>query len=195
MTDRELLILDYLSNVRASTTKQIQDIFFIGLHHSVSYRVLNGLVDSKLINRKFYRIGNKNTHVYYLDKAPGKRNIDHDLLITEFYTQLIKNGYEIISFEKNPIVAGIIPDAEIWFKEKESDKIHSLFLEVQLSEHDCIKKYYNFSSKVKRDIPATLYIVSDKKINIQKLRDFEIILDDLEMKKIKETFKQKIASR
>lgn len=189
MTDRELLILDYLSNVRASTTKQIQDIFFIGLHHSVSYRVLNGLVDSKLINRKFYRIGNKNTHVYYLDKAPGKRNIDHDLLITEFYTQLIKNGYEIISFEKNPIVAGIIPDAEIWFKEKESDKIHSLFLEIQLSSHCCQRKYFNLQDKVSRDIPTTLYIVSDKEINIQKLRYFRTVTDNLKMEKIKTTFK------
>ena len=188
MTNRELLILDYLSKVRISTTKQIQDIFFQGLHHSVSYRVLKGLVDSKLIKRKFYRVGEKNYHVYFLDKPPGKKNLKHDLLITEFYTQLIKNGYEIISFEKNPLVAGIISDAEIWFKEKESDKIHSLFLEVQLSEHDCIKKYYNLSSKVNRDIPAILYIVSDKKINIQKLRDFKIVLDNLEMKKINQTF-------
>lgn len=188
MTNRELLILDYLSKVRISTTKQIQSIFFQGLHHSVSYRVLQGLVDSKLIKRKFYRVGEKNYHVYFLDKPPGKKNLKHDLLITEFYTQLIKNGYEIISFEKNPLVAGIISDAEIWFKNKESDKIHSLFLEVQLSEHDCIKKYYNLSNKVNRDIPTILYIVSDKKINIQKLRDFKVILDDLEMKKINQTF-------
>ena len=188
MTNRELLILDYLSKVRISTTKQIQIIFFQGLHHSVSYRVLQGLVDSKLIKRKFYRVGEKNYHVYFLDKAPGKKNLKHDLLITDFYAQLIKEGYEIISFEKNPIVAGIIPDAEVWFKSKESDKIYSSFLEVQLSEHDCIKKYYNLSSKANRKIPSTLYIVSDKKINIQKLRDFKIVLDNLEMKKINQTF-------
>lgn len=188
MTERELLILDYLSKVRISTTKQIQEIFFKELHHSVSYRVLQGLIDSNLIKRKYYRTNNKNTHVYFLDKAPGKRNLDHDLLITGFYVELIKNGYEIIAYEKNPMLAGIIPDAEIWFRK--NNKTFSLFLEVQLSTgHDCIKKYYNLSNKVKRQLPATLYIVSDKKINIQKLKDFNIIVDDLEMKKIKDIFK------
>lgn len=188
MQERDLKILQFISDTRLCTTKQIQDTLFQGVVPRVCYRRLQSLTDSNLIKRKYYRIDNKNMYVYFLDKPPGKKNLKHDLLITEFYTQLIKNGYEIVSFEKNPIVAGIISDAEIWFKNKESDKIHSLFLEVQLSEHDCIKKYYNLSSKVKKDIPATLYIVSDKKINIQKLRDFKVILDDLEMKKINQTF-------
>lgn len=188
MTSRELLILDYLSKVRIATTGQIQEIFFKGLHHSVSYRVLNGLIDSHLIKRKYYRTNNKNTHVYFLDKPPSKRTLDHDLLITGFYVELIRNGYEIISYEKNPMIAGIIADAEIWFKK--NNKTYSLFLEVQLSTgHDCIKKYYNLSNKVKRELPGTLYIISDKKIDMHKLRDFKIIIDTLKMKKINETFK------
>lgn len=187
MTERELLILDYLSKVRIATTGQIQEIFFKGLHHSVSYRVLNGLIDSHLIKRKYYRTNNKNTHVYFLDKAPGKRTLDHDLLITEFYVELIKNEYEIISYEKNPMIAGIIADAEIWFRK--NNKTYSLFLEVQMSQHDCIKKYFNLSSKVERKLPSTLYIVSDKKIDIHKLRDFKVVIDTLDMKKINETFK------
>lgn len=191
MQERDMKILQLVSETRLCTTKQIQETLFQGVVSRVCYRRLQSLTDSNLIKRKYYRVDNKNIYVYFLDKPPGKKNLKHDLLISEFYTQLIKNGYEIISFEKNPIVAGIIPDAEIWFKKKESDKIYSLFLEIQLSEHDCIKKYYNLSSKAKRKIPATLYIVADKKINMQKLRDFEIILDDLEMKKIKETFEQK----
>lgn len=187
MTDRELLILDYLSKVRLSTTKQLQDVFFKGLHHSVSYRILKGLIDAGLIKRKYYRSNNKNVHVYYLDKAPSKRNIDHDLLITEFYVELIRNQYEIISYEKNPMLSEIIPDAEIWFRK--NNKTFSLFLEVQMSQHDCIKKYYNLSSKVKRELPTTLYIISDKKTDIQKLRDFNVVIDTLKMKKINDTFK------
>ena len=186
MTNRELLILDYLSQVRFSTTKQIQEIFFPGLHHSVSYRVLQGLIDSRMVKRKFYRVGNKNTHVYFLDKAPAKRILPHDLLITQFYLQLVKEGYDIISFEKNPAVAAIIPDAEIWFKK--NNITYSIFLEVQLQEHDCIKKYYNIKSKVKRNIPDTLYIISDKKLNIQKLRDLEVVTDSIKMEKINQTF-------
>lgn len=188
MQERDMKILQLISDTRLCTTKQIQEALFQGVVPRVCYRRLQSLIDSNLVKRKYYRIDNKNMYVYFLDKPPGKKNLKHDLLITEFYIQLIKNGYEIISFEKSPIVAGIVPDAEVWFKSKESDKIYSSFLEVQLSEHDCLKKYYNLSSKANRKIPSTLYIVSDKKNTIQKLRDFQVVLDDLEMKKINQTF-------
>ena len=113
--------------------------------------------------------------MYYLDKAPSKRNLQHDLLITEFMVQLILNGYEIISFEKSPIIGGIVPDAEIWTNKG------GIFLEVQLSPHECIKKYFNLKHKVKRDIPSTLYIVTNQKIDTPKLRDMRIIIDNLSM--------------
>ena len=190
MTERDKKILLFLSQSRIATRKQIQDILFQDTCMYVPIRRLKVLADNKLLSRAYYKLENKSIcYVYYLDKKPSKKRIKHELLITEFVVQLIKNGYEIISFEKNKTVAGIIPDAEIKFKSIESDKIYSLFLEIQLSDHDCIKKYFNIRQKAKREIPAMLYIVTDKKINIQKLRDLDIVLDNLEMKKIKETFK------
>lgn len=189
MQERDMKVLQLISDTRICTTKQIQEALFQGVVPRVCYRRLQSLTDSDLVKRKYYRIDNKNVYVYFLDKPPGKKNLKHDLLISEFYSQLIKNKYEIISFEKNCSVAGIIPDAEIWFKKKESDKIYSLFLEIQLSSHCCQRKYFNLKDKVNRDIPSILYIVSDKKIDIQKLRHFQTIVDNLEMEKIKTTFK------
>lgn len=176
MTEREMLILDFMSKVRIATTKQIKQVFFNGLHHSICYNKLNGLIDKKLIKRKYMGISKyTSAYVYYIDKVPSKRNLQHDLLITETYVQLVLNGYKVISFEKSPIVCGIIPDAEIW-----TDK-GGIFLEVQLSPHECIKKYFNLKYKVERDIPSTLYIVTNQKIDTLKLRDMRIIIDNLSM--------------
>lgn len=188
MQERDMKILQFISDTRICTTKQIQDVLFQGVVNRVCYKRLQSLADSGLLKRKYYRVNDKNIYVYFLDKAPAKRTLDHDLLITEFYVELIRNGYEIISYEKNPLVAGIIPDAEIWFRK--NNKTFSLFLEVQLSTgHDCIKKYYNLSNKVKRELPATLYIISDKRIDMHKLKDFKVVIDTLKIEKLNETFK------
>ena len=78
------------------------------------------------------------------------------------------------------MVGGIIPDAEVWLKDK------GIFLEVQLSNHDTIKKYYNLKYKTHREIPNVLYIITDKYIQPQKLRDMNVIIDDLNMSRLKE---------
>ena len=183
ITDRDRNILLFLSQTRLATTKQIQRVFFNNLHHSIVYNRLSYLVDCKLLKRKYFNLeGKRNIYIYYLDKFPAKKTIKHDLKITEFYVQLIENNYEIISFEKNPIIAGIIPDAEVWVRK--NNKEFGIFLEIQFANHDCQKKYYNLNSKVNKKIPNILYIISDKDITIQKLRDFKTIIDNLEMENI-----------
>lgn len=186
--DRDLEILKFLTRVRIATNQDIQQVFFNGLNPCVCYRRLSHLVECDAIKRAYYNFGrNKNIYIYYLDKKPSVKILEHDLLITKFVVNLIKEGYEILEFEKTPIVAGVKPDAEIWFKK--NNVKYGLFLEVQLSTtHSCQEKYYNMKSKVDRKIPSTLYIVSDKEIIIRKLRDFKTVLDNLEMEKISSTF-------
>ena len=184
MTERDIKILEYLTQVRVSTTEQIRKIFFAGLHHSVVYRRLQILVDSKLIKRSRYRIDNKNIYVYYLDNKPSKRNIKHDLLITEAYVKLSENDFRIIEFHHAPTVAGIIPDAIIKFKRINNQEIKEMFLEVQLSAHNCISKYFNIKSKTNKDIPKTLYIVTDQKIKYTQLRDLKVVIDNTDFKKL-----------
>ena len=183
MQERDIKILEFMTQVRYCTNENIQDVFFQGLNHNVCYRRLNYLIDCKLIKRKYYHVDNKNIYVYYLDKKPSKRLLQHELLVTQFLVSLIKQGYEVLSFEKTPKVADIIPDGTISFKS--GDKVKQLFLEVQLSSGDCIKKYRNIKRKVDYELPSTLYIITDKEIKYTPLREINILTDDLNMSKLK----------
>ena len=183
MQERDIKILEFMTQVRYCTNENIQDIFFQGLNHNVCYRRLNYLIDCKLIKRKYYHVDNKNIYVYYLDKKPSKRLLQHELLVTQFLVSLIKQGYELLSFEKTPKVADIIPDGIVSFKS--GDKVRQLFLEVQLSSGDCIKKYRNIKRKVDYELPSTLYIITDKEIKYTPLREINILTDDLNMSKLK----------
>ena len=183
MQERDIKILEFMTQVRYCTNENIQDIFFQGLNHNVCYRRLNYLIDCKLIKRAYYRYMNKNIYVYYLDKKPSKRLLQHELLVTQFLVSLIKQGYELLSFEKTPKIADIIPDGIVNFKS--GDKVKQLFLEVQLSSNDCIKKYRNIKRKVDYELPSTLYIITDKEIKYTPLREINILIDDLNMSKLK----------
>lgn len=182
ITDRDMKILKFISDVRICTNDDIQKVFFKGLNANICYRRLTHLVECKYIKRSYFNIdGRKNVYIYYLDKKPSKKILKHDLLITKFLTMLYED-YEIISFEKTPMVAGIIPDAIIKFKV--NDKIKHIFLEVQLQPYSIIEKYYNIKSKV-NDCPNTLYIITNQEIKNTKLRDLKVVIDDLEMSKLK----------
>ena len=183
MQERDIKILEFMTQVRYCTNENIQDVFFQGLNHNVCYRRLNYLIDCNLIKRKYYHVDNKNIYVYYLDKKPSKRLLQHELLVTQFLVSLIKQGYELLSFEKTPKIADIIPDGIVNFKS--GDKVKQLFLEVQLSSNDCIKKYRNIKRKVDYELPSTLYIITDKEIKYTPLREINILIDDLNMNKLK----------
>ena len=183
MQERDIKILQFISQVRYCTNENIQQVFFQGLNHNICYRRLNYLIDCKLIKRAYYRYMNKNIYVYYLDKKPSKRLLQHELLVTQFLVSLIKQGYELLSFEKTPKIADIIPDGVVSFKS--GNKVRQLFLEVQLSSGDCIKKYRNIKRKVDYKLPSTLYIITDKEIKYTPLREINILIDDLNMSKLK----------
>ena len=180
MNERDMKVLLFINQVEICTTRQVKETFFSGLHHSIVYNKMNSYIDSKLIKRKYMNIDtNRNSYVYYYNNPPKKRRLRHDLLITEFLAQLMQNNYEIISFKKNPTVGGIIPDAEVWIKK--DNKKYGIFLEVHLSNNQFISKYYNLKEKTKREIPNILYIVTDQPLKAEKLRYFDVIIDDLKM--------------
>lgn len=190
MQERDMKILKFISDVRVCTNEDIQQAFFKGLSINMCYRRLNYLIDCKLVKRSYFNMGkNKNIYIYYLDKKPSVKILNHDLLITKFLVNLINEGYEILEFEKSPHIGEtisdcIIPDAIIKFKSS-NDKIKHIFLEIQISPNDCVKKYYNIKSKVKDDIPNTLYIVTNQDIKNTKLRDLKVVIDDLNFSKVK----------
>lgn len=184
ITERDMMILELLTKLRFMTVKQIKDIIFPKVSPSVCYRRLEYLTTNKMINRKYYNLDKKtNAYVYYLDKPPKKKSLKHELLVSQFVTELIKQGHEIIEIEKGPIYRGIIPDAIIKFK-KVDGSIKHLFLEIQLSKHDCISKYYNINPNKDPNIPEILYVITDKPQENHQIRNLRIVIDTLDFKKL-----------
>lgn len=184
ITQRDLQLLELLTSVRYMTVKQIQNTIFPNKSPSISYKRLDHLIKCKMINRKYYNLKEKtNAYVYYLDKPPKKKNLKHELLVSQFVTELIKQGHEILDIEKTPIYKGFIPDAIIKFRKKDGS-IRHLFLEVQLSKHNCIDKYYNINPNNNPDIPNILYVITDKPQENHQIRNLRIVIDDLDMHKL-----------
>ena len=187
-TTRDLLVLQFLTNVRAASTRQIQESFFSGLNPSVSYNRLKYLTDNKFVKRKYMHLDpNSNTHIYYLDKCPSRKAIRHELLITQFYVELKKLNYEILSFEKTPIYKGFRPDAIVEFK-TDKGQVKKVFLEAQLSQHDCISKYYNINPNADETIPKYLWVVTDQPQQQHSIRNLRIVVDNLQMSKLRDYF-------
>lgn len=185
ITDRDIQVLNFLDKVRLATKEQIHELFFYNVSDKVTYRRLNKLSDEDFIKRSYYNLGkNKNVYVYYLDKKPSKKLIKHDLYITDLIVYLIKLQYEIVEFEKSPVIGRVIPDAYI--KIRREGKSKNLLLEVQLSNNDCLSKYYNFEDVVLENtnwnIMPRLLILSDLNIKRIDLIDIKTIYSDLDMK-------------
>ena len=184
MTDRDFKILELLTSIRYATTRQIRDTIFPNLNPSVCYKRLNYLTSNKLILRRYYNLGgNSNSYVYYLDRPPSKKNLKHELLVSQFVVELTKQGHDILEREKTPIFRGIKPDLITKFR-KSDGTIKYLFLEVQLSNHDTIGKYLNINPMGEADIPNLLYVVTDKPQKPIQIRNLRIVIDTLEFKKL-----------
>ena len=188
ITDRDRRILALLSELRYMTTKQIQEIFFSNVNPSISYKRLDHLIKCNLIKRKYFNIDKKkNVYVYYLDKPPTKKALLHELLLSEFVAELIRQGNEILEIEKAQFYKGIIPDGVIKFKKRDGTIKH-VFVEVQLSKHDCISKYHNINPNGNQDTPNQLWVITDKPQEEHKIRNLRIIIDDIELTKLQRYF-------
>ena len=184
ITKRDMRVLELLTQLRYATTRQLKDTIFNDVSYSVAYRRLDYLSSNKLIYRKYYNLGkNTNCYCYYLDRPPAKKSVKHELLVSQFVVELIKQGHEILEIDKTPIYKGFIPDAIIKFK-KADESIRYLFLEVQLSRHSIYEKYYNINPTGRADIPNILYVVTDKPQENHLIRNLRIVIDDLEMHKL-----------
>ena len=181
VTERDMRVLELLTQLRYMTTKQLKDTIFKDVSYSVCYRRLSYLSNNKLINKKYYNIDkNTNSHIYYLDKPPLRRNITHELLISQFVVELTKLGLDILEVGKGQIYRGIRPDLIVRIRTK-AGKERMIFLEVQLSKHDCVSKYFNL---YREDTPAILYIVTNNRIEPLQIRGMRVIIDDLNFKKL-----------
>ena len=128
MTNRDMEILGFLTLSRMCTRKQVQELLFENKHQNVPLRRLKKLADDGYVNRKMFKIENtRSVYVYYLDKKPSKKLVEHDLYITDFLVKLIKNNYEIIEFKRNFSLGNIISDGYIKVKKNNRIKRIGLF--------------------------------------------------------------------
>ena len=188
MTNRDMEILEFLTMCRICTRKQVQELLFENKHQNVPLRRLKRLADDGYVNRKMFKVENtRSVYVYYLDKKPSKKLVEHDLYITDFLVKLIKNNYEIIEFKKNFSLGNIISDGYINVKKNNRSK--KILLEVQLSPHDCISKYYNFKEVIINNtnwaVMPLLYVINNQGLN-KKLIDMKVIYDNVKIEKVGE---------
>lgn len=191
MTDRDKAIVQFINEYELCTKEHIKELFFPECHANVCMRRLKKLAEDELINRFKH---NGNVFIYYANKKPSKRLINHDMYITDFVVKMLKQGYEILEFKKSFMIGNIISDAYIRYKDSEGVTRH-LVLEIQLHNkvEDCILKYTDFKNIIldnRKDwnsIPRIICI-TDMKDRIQ-LKGLKVLYDNTEMNNLDEVLR------
>ena len=187
MQTRDKNVIDFINMVEICNRGHVKELFFPDVHQNICMRRLKKLSDDEYINRMKY---DGNTFIYYADKKPSKRIINHDLHITSLVVNMLKNDFEILEFKKSFVLGPIISDAYIKYKDQEG-KVKHLVLEVQLSNkvEDCVLKYKNFKNiildnNVNWDSIPRLLVITDMPQRIE-LRGIKVLYDDTTMSNIK----------
>ena len=89
MQARDKNIINFINMVEICNRSHIKELFFPDVHQNICMRRLKKLSDDEYINRMKY---DGNTFIYYSDKKPSKRIINHDLYITSLVVNMIKNN-------------------------------------------------------------------------------------------------------
>lgn len=187
METRDKNIIDFINFVGLATRDHIQKLYFKDVHQNICMRILKKLTEREYINR-FKHEGN--TFVYYSDKRPAKRIINHDLYITDVVVNMILEGYEILDFKKSFVVGPIISDAYIKYRTPEGKKRH-LVLEIQLHNkvEDCVLKYKGFKNIIldtdlNWDVIPKILVITDMKQRIE-LKGMNVVYDNTNIENLK----------
>lgn len=192
MTDRDRMIIELLKSCKLLTREQIQKVLFRNVHTNICLRRLKILADNKEIKRSYFNLSeNKNVYVYYLDKKPAKRNLIHDLAVSEFITDMMLIS-DIKYVEVNYKIGNVIADAYIRYSGKTGGN-KRLFLEVQRSNKvdDCVVKYKGIKDVIIDEKPGwnvmpRLIVLTDLEHSNRQLKDMRVYYDSLRTKNIRE---------
>lgn len=192
LVERDKKIIELINKVGVITREQVQKVLFKNTHKNVPMRRLSYLAENKLIKRNYYQIEeHKNSYVYYLNKKPAKRNIKHELLVTEFLTNVMSMS-EVLEVETHFAIGDVIADAYIKYKDSEN-KVRRAFLEVQLSNKvdDCVSKYKNIKTAILDEKPnwsvmPRLIVITDLEHNNEQLKGMRIKYDTTDMKNLRD---------
>jgi predicted transcriptional regulator len=119
---RDLQIVDFIQEFKAVYSDHVEQVF--KMSEVRANKRLRELVKEKLVKRK--RDTLTPNYVYFVEKPTL-----HKLLLTEFYTQLLKAQGSIVEFKRSPKLSGLIPDAFCEYKYQGFR--YFMFIEIQLS--------------------------------------------------------------
>lgn len=192
LVERDKNIIRLIENVGVITREQVQRVLFKNVHQNIPMRRLSHLTENKLIKRAYYQIEeHKNVYVYYLGKKPSKRNIRHEVTVTEFITNVMAIT-EVLEVNTHYVLGDIIADSYIKYRDSEG-KIRRLLLEVQLSNKvgDCVNKYTDIRRTILDNRPEwqtvpRLIVITDLEHNNEQLKHMKVKYDTTDMKNLRE---------
>lgn len=170
LTRRDLDIINFLEEYRIASTSTLQYLFFPSLR-SCQIR-LKTLYENKKINRA--RLTMNNDYIYYVKKPYG---ITHDLLVTEFYRELMKNS-TVLNWAIQRKIGNIIPDAIFAFKIGDRQRLGVLEVEISHKGFDFEKyetMYRTGAYKEFFPIFPTVYVVG-KNIKTPKISQIKYVV-------------------
>ena len=192
MVTRDKNIIELIEKVGVITREQVQRVLFKNVHQNIPMRRLSYLSENKLIKRAYYQIEeHKNVYVYYLGKKPSKRNIRHEITVTEFITNVMAIT-DVLEVNTHYVLGDIIADGYIKYRDSEG-KIRRLLLEVQLSNKvgDCINKYNDIKRIILDNRPdwqtiPRLIVITDLEHNNEQLKHMKVKYDTTDMENLRE---------
>ena len=192
LVERDKKIIELIEILGVVTREQVQKVLFQNTHKNVPMRRLSHLAENKLIKRDYYQVAtHTNSYVYYLGKKPSKRNIQHELLVSEFLTSVMAMC-EVIEVKTHYVIGPIIADAYIKYRDSEN-RVRRAFLEVQRSgkTSDCVDKYKNIKNIILEEKPSwsvipRLIVITDLKHDNEQLKGMKVKYDTEEMNNLRD---------
>lgn len=192
LVTRDKNIIELIEKVGVITREQVQRVLFKNVHQNIPMRRLSYLSENKLIKRAYYQIEeHKNVYVYYLGKKPSKRNIRHEITVTEFITNVMAIT-DVLEVNTHYVLGDIIADGYIKYRDSEG-KIRRLLLEVQLSNKvgDCINKYNDIKRIILDNRPdwqtiPRLIVITYLEHNNEQLKHMKVKYDTTDMENLRE---------
>ena len=193
LVDRDKKVIDLLENVKVATREQIQRVVYPNVSQNIPIRKLTMLTENKLVKRDYFNLGgHNNVYIYYLNKKPSKRNILHEITITDFITKVM-SICEVIEVYTSYKTGSIISDCYIRYRDSEG-KIRHLVAEIQLSNkvyEGCIEKYKKFRNEILEHrkefntIPR-LIVITDLEHDNEQIKGMKVKYDNTDMNNIRE---------
>jgi predicted DNA-binding transcriptional regulator len=169
ITKRDLEVIKFIEQFKVARTSTIQELFYPSLR--VAQRRLKIITERGFLKRDQAIINQE--YIYYVKKP---KQLLHSILLTDFYREIHKLGFEIEYFDNEVAIEDIRPDGLLAYRYK--DKAYISFVEVEISNKgldiDKYKKLYA-TGKYKAYFPIFPLTIVITNQSIDTEQEFKII--------------------